>query len=163
MLEKSTEEVIPLNSSEQRFVKLTKDSEERVIKVEIYVDELQRRQIFDYFPDKTLNWKESASHFLILKNLASYQNKKLTDKHIGYSQKNKINLKKSPLPLNPDSLADLVKQLCHITAPLYSLVNNSYLDSFTHPLYSKWMAFRKEKSTLNDVHLKIAFLKKSVK
>lgn len=138
MFEKSIEKISPEHS-----VRLTK-KEDKVVQIEIYVDEKQRCQIFDYFPDKTLGWKDAAPHFIILKHLAAYKNHALTHP----TQKN----------ASLDNLTEVVKELCHATAPLYSLVNRSYFDGPDFLLNSEWKQFKEKNAGLDLAHLKLNFL-----
>ena len=134
-------------------LRLTKDSQNKVIKIEIYIDNQERCEFFKYFPDKSIEWKEAAPHLLLLKGLAGYEKKKLTTAtENAETEKNK----------KVDALAALVKDLCHKTAPLYALINHPYLEDPFHPARAQWETFLKENphlKNLNKTQLKIAFVK----
>jgi|GEM_PF-5397411 len=138
-----------------KHIRLTRNDQNKVIKVEIYVDKVERCEIFQYFPDKTVGWKEAAPHFLLLRGLAAYEKKKLVK---GDSLKDPD--KKAKI----DQLTQLTKELCHKTASLYQLVNHSYWDNPFHPASKEWQQFckRNKNSGLNKIRLKIAFLQEKL-
>lgn len=131
----------------EKRVRLTKDSQDKIIKIEIYVDKAECCEIFKYFPDKIIEWKEAAPHVLILRGLAGYEKKKLTT--ATQSAKND----------SVDELAALVKNLCHKTAPLYALINHPYLDDPFHPAKVQWETFIEKYPHLNKMQVKIEFIK----
>ena len=140
-------------SSGEPDVRLTINEENRVVKAEIKVDSLKRYKILNSFPDKMLDWKETAPHVLLLKSLASFQEYTLTAEE-------KIDTDKK---FNARQLAQDLKNLCHFTAPLYSLVNHSSLDSPQHPAHFSFRNFKEQSlekvKNYDDTRLKIAFLK----
>jgi hypothetical protein len=134
------------------LVKLT-NHQDKVVKIEIYVDAKQRCAIFDTFPDKSLDWREEAPHFILLNALANYQGEQLTHEKPLDAEAPYL------IPDKADTLTALVKDLCHATAPLYALVNNPYLDNPTHPSYKDWLEYKSTQlATISEPSLKIQFL-----
>lgn len=128
-------------------VRLTHNDEGKVIKIELFVNAQERQKILSHFPDKSLDWKESAAHLVLLKSMAAYEEQKLTS----------LEKKQSPAA---NELAQTIKELSHATAPLYALVNAPFVDSPFHPLHQEFQAFKKEKP--NDPNPVLSFLQQQM-
>jgi hypothetical protein len=128
-------------------VRLTPNDEGKVIKIELLVNAQERQKILNHFPDKSLDWKESAAHLLLLKSMAAYEEQKLTSFQP---------LLKKEQSLAANELAQIIKKLCHAAAPLYALVNAPFVDSPFHPLYQEFQIFKKEHP--KDSNLVLSFL-----
>lgn len=127
-------------------IRLTKKYD-RVVGIEIYATESQRRKILDTFPDKVIAWKEAAPHYLLLNQLANYQRRKLTQiQKIPLTEKEK----------NINQLVTLIKNICHASAPLYQSIHSPQIN-FSDPLDSleeiknKIQAYQKEVDQLIKV------------
>jgi hypothetical protein len=155
-------EIMQLNSKGTLPVRLTRNRENKVVKIEIYVNQEERGNIFNHFPDKNISWKESAAHLLVLKSVASYKKHQLTHSPKSLAPADAQAETQQLASLTPDNLANLLKELCHITAPLYALVNSPYLDSSYHPSHESWKNFCANHPKKNRINLTVLFLKQQL-